>query len=302
MFSLSHDISSLQNAITQYTEAIRLDPNYALAFAGRSRASSGYAAEFATGPAVREFFDEAHADAREALKLAPQLAEGYLALAFYFHRGSLDFTHADEAYERAMALAPGNAEVLADSGRFAVIMGRFDPGLTAGHRAVALDPLGPRSRYMLASALYLARRNQEAVTTFGDVISLEPDYQEAYGLRGLAYYGLGDFQGAHSSCESMPDYPISLWCLAVTNDKLGRHADAEAMLTRLQASYGDAASVEYAVIYAQWGNPAKALEWLTTAMRLRNQDLVYVKTEPLLDPLRHQPRFQAIERALKFSK
>jgi hypothetical protein len=42
------------------------------------------------------------------------------------------------------------------------------------------------------------------------------------------------------------------------------------------------------------------LEWLTTALRLRNQDLVYVKTDPLLDPLRKEPRFRAIERELKF--
>jgi tetratricopeptide (TPR) repeat protein len=199
-----------------------------------------------------------------------------------------------------MVLAPGNAQVLADSGRFAVIMGRFDAGLAAGHRAITLDPLGPRSRYVLGQALHLARRDQEAVAVFGEVISLEPDYKGAHGLRGLAYYGLGDFQSARSSCETKPDNWASVWCLAVTYYKLGRHADAEAMLQKLQAAYGDAGPVEYASIYAQWGNAAKALEWLNTAMRLRSPDLVYVKTDLLLDPLRNEPRFQAIERALKF--
>jgi tetratricopeptide (TPR) repeat protein len=221
-------------------------------------------------------------------------------LASYLSRGALDFTHANEAYERAVLLAPGNAEVLADSGRFAVTMGRFDAGLAAGRRAVALDPLGPRSRYVLGQALYHARRDTEAVAAFSEVTSLEPDYKEAYGLRGLAYYGLGDFQNARSSCETKPDYWASQWCLAVTNDKLGQHADAESELKKLQAAYGDAGPVEYATIYAQWGDTAKALEWLTTAMRLRNPDLVYVKTDPLLDPLRKDPRFQAIERELKF--
>jgi len=301
-FNSTHDVSSLRSAISEYTEAIRLAPSYALAFAGRSRALSAYAAEFATGPAIREFFDKAQSDAREALKLAPELAEGHLALASYFSRGSLDFTDADEAYESAVVLAPGNAEVLADSGRFAVIMGRFDAGLAAGRRAVALDPLGPRSRYVLGQALRFARRDQEAVAAFGEVISLEPGYKEAYGLRGLAYYGLGDFQSARSSCETRPDSWASQWCLAVTHDKLGHHADAEAILKKLQAAYGDAGPVEYATIYAQWGNTAKALDWLTTAMRLRNPDLVYVKTDPLLDPLRKEQRFQAIERELKFPK
>jgi hypothetical protein len=72
------------------------------------------------------------------------------------------------------------------------------------------------------------------------------------------------------------------------------------VLKKLQAAYGDAGPVEYATIYAQWGNTTKALEWLTTAMRMRNPDLAYLKTDPLLDPLRQEPRFQAIERALKF--
>jgi len=299
-FNSIDDVSNLKSAITEYTEAIRLDPSYALAYAARSRALSAYATEFATGGAVREFFDKAQVDARAALRLAPDLAEGHLALATYFNRGALDFTHANEAYERATALAPGNAEVLADSGRFAVIMGRFDPGLAAGRRAVALDPLGPRSRYVLAQALYLAHRDEESIAAFGEVISLEPDHKAAYGLRGLAYYALGDFQSARASCETKPDNWASEWCLAVTYDKMGRHADAEAMLTKLQGVYGDAGLVEYATIYAQWGNTTKALGWLTTAMRLRSPDLAYVRTEPLFDPLRKEPRFQAIERALKF--
>jgi TolB-like protein len=292
--------SSYQSAITAYAEAIRIDPNYALAFAGRSQALSSYAAEFATGTAIHEYFDNARADARQALKLAPDLAEGYLALAWYFNRGALDFTRANQAYERAIVLAPGNAEVLAVGGRFAVTMGRFDTGLAAGRRAVALDPLSPRSRYLLGMMLRFAGRYEEALAAFGHVISLAPDYKRAHGLRGLVHYALGDFQSARSSCESEPDNWASLWCLAVTHDKLGRHSEAEVMLKKLEAAYGDAGSVEYASIYAQWGNAAKALEWLTTAMRLRNPDLVYVKTEPLLDPLRKEPGFQTIEGALRF--
>ncbi len=82
-------------------------------------------------------------------------------------------------------------------------------------------------------------------------------------------------------------------------DKLGRHADAEAELVKLKA-LGDAAAYQYATIDAQWGNRTQALEWLETAWRLRDPGLVYLKTDPLLDPLRKELRFQAIERGLKF--
>jgi tetratricopeptide (TPR) repeat protein len=89
-------------------------------------------------------------------------------------------------------------------------------------------------------------------------------------------------------------------CLAVTYDKLGRHLDSQAALAKIQASLGDAAAYQYAEIYAQWGDAAKALECLGTALRLRDSGLEGLKTDPLLDPLRREPRYQAIERALKF--
>ncbi len=89
-------------------------------------------------------------------------------------------------------------------------------------------------------------------------------------------------------------------CLAVTYYKLGRHADAEAELSKLKAAYGDVMAYQYAGIYAQRGDISKALEWLDTALRLRDSGLENLKTDPLLDPLRQEPRFQAIERKLKF--
>jgi len=72
------------------------------------------------------------------------------------------------------------------------------------------------------------------------------------------------------------------------------------VLGRTQKSRGDAAAYSYAQIHAQWGDRAKALESLDTAMRLHLPDMEYLKTDPLLDPLRSEPRFQAIERALNF--
>jgi hypothetical protein len=69
---------------------------------------------------------------------------------------------------------------------------------------------------------------------------------------------------------------------------------------RYRAEHGDMPAYQYAEIYAQWGNTVKALEWLQTAVRLRDPGLGWLKWDPLLDPLRKEPRFQAIERELKF--
>jgi tetratricopeptide (TPR) repeat protein len=192
------------------------------------------------------------------------------------------------------------ARLIAQRNVVAAYMGQFDAALAAARRAVVLDPLARQSHTALGRALYTARRYEEAVAAFAEVISLDPDFKATYADRGLAYYGLGDLQSARASCETKPDDWASQQCLAVIYDKLGRHADAESELAKMKAALGDTAAYQFAAIYAQWGNRAKALEWLETALRLRDPGLELLKTDPLLDPLHKEPRFQAIERELKF--
>jgi hypothetical protein len=88
--------------------------------------------------------------------------------------------------------------------------------------------------------------------------------------------------------------------LAIVSDKLGRHADAETALGNFRAESGDDASLFCAMIYALWGDIAHALDSIETAKRHHDPYLMMVKESVFLDPLRKEPRFQAIERALKF--
>ena len=294
-----HDAKDLQTGIEYFAQAIRLDPNYALAFAGRSMALSVYASTYATGPEIREGFGEANIDARKAIALAPELAWGHLALAVLFDF-TLEFESSSGEYNRALVLAPGDARVMRNYGEFTVAMGRVDAGIAAVRRAAVLDPLNPLSHEYLGTVLFNARRYDEAVAAYEVERSLDSDQPFPYSGRGFSYYMLGNFQAARASCEIKPADIDCQVCLAVTYDKLGRHADAEAQLAKLKAAQGDGGAYRYATMYAQWGNRAKALEWLDTAVRLRDSGLGSLKVDPLLDPLRSEPRFQAIERELKF--
>ena len=294
------DASGLQTAIAEFTKAVQLDPHYALAFAGRALALGRSGSEYASDPAeVRQDYDKARADAQQAIALAPSLAEGYRALG-YLEVSSQRLGQASEAYARAMALAPGDARLLAQYSRVAVFLGRTAAGIAAGERAVTLDPLNPQSHYMLGDALRYARRYREAAVAYDGALALEPDNGRLLGSRGFAYYGLRNLQGARASCEAKPEHLTTQWCLAVVYDKLGRRAEAEAELKKVQGTFGDAAAYQYATIYAQWGDRVKALEWFDTAMRLRDPGLVYLRTDPLMDPLRQEPRVQAAMKALKF--
>jgi len=288
-----------ETVIAAYTEAIGLDPNYALAFANRSIAFSAYAG-FHTGPARLESFDKAQSDALKTIALARDLAEGHLALAVYFELGALDFARANEEYERALALAPGNARVLRVYGLFTARMGRSEAGIAAARRAVLLDPLNRFAHNNLGLALRDSHQYKQAIVAFQDALAIDPEASLTYEIRGRTYYLLGNLQSARDSCETKADSIYSQVCLAVTYDKLGRHADAESALAKIKASEGDADAYQYAQIYAQWGNAPKALEWLETALRLRDPGLAELKVDPFLDPLRREPRFQALMRELKF--
>src|SRR5262249_1573841 len=149
-----------------------------------------------------------------------------------------------------------------------------DAGVAAARRAVELDRLNPMVHRHLGYTLVDARRFQEAIAAHQEAMALDPDSATDRAFVGLAYYVLGDFPRAQSLSE-VPSEQIQ-WlkeCVALTYDKLGRRADAEAVLGRYRAEMGDAAAYQYAEIYAQWGNPAKALEWLDTAMRLKDPGL-----------------------------
>ena len=305
--NMVHDARDIEAAIAAYAEAVRLDPNYALARAARSVALNDYADNFATGPAIRASYKSAQTDARLAIARAPALPDGYVALANVLVSESFDFTHAAEQYERAVSLAPGNAQAARRYGNFAVLMGHTDAGLAATRRAVQLDPLNPAVHRLLSFALRMARRYQEAIEAAQGALALDADNPGVLTTLGMAYYALGDYESARAACDGTRPranpagsyYGIQV-CLAITYEKLGRHADAEAMLTTVQSWYGDRGAYQYAEIYSQWGNTPEALAWLEKSTRLGDSGLVGLKVDSLLDPLRNAPRFQVIQRALKF--
>jgi TolB-like protein/Tfp pilus assembly protein PilF len=293
------DAGDVRTSIAAYAEAIRLDPHFALAFAGRSLAYTRLAEEFATGGAIRDGYRRAREDASAAVALAGDLAEAHLALA-QTYASTLDFVHAMEESERAVALAPGRPEVLLWYGEWAVQMRRTAAGLAAVRRAVQLDPLNRNSHSNLGLSLYRARRYQESIAATEAALNLDPRRVQNYAHAGLAYYVLGDYERGRSLCEPHPTDWQNQQCLALTYHKLGRHADAEAILARMLSTMGEAPAYQYAQIYAQWGDTAKALDWLEVARRLPDAGLAELRVDVLIDPLRREPRFLAIERSLAF--
>ena len=184
-------------------------------------------------------------------------------------------------------------------GLFSVYIGRGDAGLTSLRRAL-LDPMYDSGYGYLGGALMMLRRYPEAIAAYSDGAALASDRPGIYSSgTGLAQYLHRDFESARSSCERVPEDDANLLCLAIAYDKLGRHADARDALAKVQAHDGNTGALAYSAIYAHWGKKTSALDWLEMALHLRDPDLLQLN-HPLYDPLRNEPRFQAVLRALKF--
>ena len=89
-------------------------------------------------------------------------------------------------------------------------------------------------------------------------------------------------------------------CLAIAYFQVGRKPEATAVSKRLLAENEDSLAYQYAEIYAQWGQKETALKWLETALHVQDPGLQDMKVDPLLDPIRGEPRFNEIVERLNF--
>jgi TolB-like protein/Flp pilus assembly protein TadD len=299
---LSHakfDSKTSADELAAFNEAIERDPHFANAYIGKSRALHTVAG-LGFGENGRRAAADSRAAAETAIAIAPNLGVAHAQLARVLGNALLDYRAAAPEFERALALSPGDARVVYASASFLALTGRTQEAIAQARKAVVLDPLNPTSHFVLAEALYYARRYRESVEAWTHSLELNPEQGLVVGYRGYAYIGLADYDTAIKSCDAASmDYSDSV-CLAIAYDKLGRRAESDATINRLNKSEGDSASYQFAQIFAQRGDVSRALDWLDTAQRVGDTGLHYMKVDPLVDPLRSEPRFKAMLATIKF--
>jgi TolB-like protein len=298
LFNLAKDEDTDRTALADYELAIADDPNFALAHAARSRSLAALAAEYAKADQLKSLYDESIAAARRAIAIAPTLAEGYLALGFALFTGKLDLAAAGPAYDRAYRLGRGDADIVLLFALYCSRAGRAREATEAIEQAVALDPLNPRAHRAEGSVAYAARRYSDALAPLRRALELNPKMTFAHFLAGAALVGLGKTVEARKEFEAEPDPEFALTGLAIVERKLGNPAAADKALAQLVARMGDSALYQQAQVLAQWGRNGDALAKLERARQVGDSGLIYVATDPLLDPLRKDQRFSEFMKAL----
>jgi TolB-like protein/Tfp pilus assembly protein PilF len=291
LFNAARDEASDREALTDYELAIATDPDFALAHAGRSRSLAAIAAEYARAEELSALYQAAITAARRAVALAPDLAEGHLALGYALFTGRLDVAGARPAYDRAHALGRGDADILLLFALYCARGGRPAEAQAAITRALGLDPLNPRTFRAAGSIDYSARRYGPGIVVLEKALALNPKITTARALIGNCLYFLDRTREARAAYAAEPHDLFRLPGLAIADHRLGDVAAARRSMAQLVADLGDSALYQQAEVLAQWGQIDAALAALERARAVGDSGLIYLTTDPMLDPLRRRPEF-----------
>ncbi len=287
-------------ALAELDLAISRDAEYAAAHAARSRVLTAIGNRYATGEELRGFYERAMDAARTAIELAPDLAEGHAALGFVLTNGTLDMAAARQPYDQAFKLGYGNAEILMGYALFASFVGLFDEGREAIARAEQLDPLSGPVLRAAAVLEFAARDYDRAAAAARRAISLKDGTSIVNRILGDIARLDGRFDDARASYAAEPSVLSRLTELAILEAKAGRPDAAQGHFDELLEKFGDNSLYQQAQIFAQWGRTDDALETLERAFAVGDSGLVLSHTDHNLDPIRQDPRFQAIQSRLGF--
>jgi tetratricopeptide (TPR) repeat protein len=283
-------------AAKYFERATQLDPSYALAWVGLSRARKWQAV---TGLIPKE---EGYRLAREAneraLALNPNLAEAYVQMGRIREQVDFDWTGADASYRRAVALDPGNPEFVRLAAVSSAILGRPDEALQLQRRAVDLDPLDAHSWAGLGEIEFRVGKLDEAEADLKKAQELRPDDFLSSMFLAEIYVMQGRPQDALPEIERVGYDPMRTFMYAITYHALGRKKESDAALRELIAKYQATSPYLIAEIYAFRNQSDEAFEWLERAYAQRDDGLISTKVDPLLKSLHNDPRFAALLKKL----
>lgn len=296
-----HTEDNLRGAVRLLDAAISRDPKYADAYAMKAIALSELTSGFSnSGAEMQAGYAEASRAARQAIFLSPRAPYAHAALGAVLS-GQIKFREADAEFRKAVADNSADAVILDDYGHFLGTLGRTDAALQLGRRVIAIDPLNARSYSVDSAALFYGRRYAEATQATQKVLDLTPASPPALMQMGDSLMLLGRFDAARATYAKVAANDVfRLTSEGILEERLGNHSIAAAAARKIQQVYGAAASYQLAEIQAQRGDKDAAFAALQEGLALPDPGMIAIRTDPFLDPLRSDPRFQAILNKMDF--
>src|SRR5437868_3210035 len=284
------NIEDYRKAVSHFDEAIRLDPQYALAYAERSEAWTligDLSGESKTA------WPRAQSDAEHAVAIAPALAEAHGALGWVRFFVEWKFAEGLEELRRAKEVSPANPTANDLLGRVLPYLGKLDEAEAQARQAVELDPLG-FTQNNLARILWFKGKNDEADKVARRVAELQPTAASSRRWQVLIAVQKGDGETALREAQSEPDGGYRRFLVALAHYVRGDGNAADAALNELIQYGRDTLAYQIAEVYAVRGETDKAFEWLQIAYDNHDTGMLAILVDPLLHGLRDDPRYKEL--------
>jgi TolB-like protein/DNA-binding winged helix-turn-helix (wHTH) protein len=288
----------VDTAAKYYERATQLDPSYALAWVGLSRARY-WQANVGVVP-VGEGQRLSREAVQRALVLNPNLAAAHAQMGRLQRQVDFDWAGANASIQRAIALEPGNLESVELAASSAGYLGRFDPALQLGRRAVDLDPLNANSWENLGEIEFFDGQLNQAAAHFKKALELNPDVPPGPFYLIQIYIMQGRAQDAFPEIERVKVDSQRGVLYSIAYHTIGRKKESDAALSDLIAKYHASEAYGIAMVYAFRNQSDEAFEWLDRAYVQRDGGLIATKVDPLLKSLHSDPRFAAFLKKLNF--
>jgi TolB-like protein/Tfp pilus assembly protein PilF len=299
------DGESLTRAVEYFQQALGADPNYAVAYAGLA---DTYAVLGSVGGAMRpaEAMQKAKEAAQAALTIDDTLGEAHTSLAMVRFWHDWDWSGAEAAFQRAIALSPNYPTAHHWYAIYLSAMGRHDQALAEIDRATALDPVSPIIQASRGWIQFHRRAFDASIEETRKTLGLEPTFLRAHNYLGMNYLVLKRYDEALKEFTEADrlagSAPVTRGQIAEAYAAAGRTADAQRILKDLlrPGGYSYVAPADIAAIYLYMGDRDRTFEWLEKAYNERSFSMVYLKVHPGYDPIRSDPRFARLLARLKF--
>ena len=286
-----------------YQQAIELDPNYALAYAGLA---DFYGFAFAMGllPPEEKWAKMEEDMAKKALELDPTLGEAYNPLAaakLYFHR---DWPAAEGDFRRGFELSPNFAEMHLHYALCLIFFDRNQEAFAEMHRALDLDPLSSRFGFSRGRLLFFTRQYDAAIDQYRKTLEIDPNDAIIHEWLGYAYEkkqmqkeAIAEWSKGLSLIGTSEDASVLERTYAASGFDVALRALAQKRLERFKektARGNYIPAYEYVIAYMRLGEKEQAFAWLAKAFAERNRLAFEIRVNPIFDPLRSDPRFEAL--------
>jgi len=295
--------AALRQALGYFQRAVAADPGYAPAYTGLADCYWSLGASSVVGGLPpRQAMPEAKAAALKALEIDDTLAEAHASLAFVHLLYDWDFVASEKEFKRALELDPDYTAAHHWYSHCLLPLGRMEESLAESRRALELEPLSLVVNTHLGWHYFYARQYDKAIEQYRRTLELDPAFPQtqryaAWALlqKGRHEEAIADLRAASGALGPDPEVEAELGhTLAVA----GRRAEARAVLEGLRqlSSSRYVSPYSVALVHAGLGDRDQALAWLDKAYDERSDYMPYLGLEPMLDPLRSDPRFSALVR------